>query len=73
MIRDGRDEDPDGLCEVLGELDDHADILAGRQPRNWLREADAECSWVFDQPPVSVAPTRNVIGHVQICRPPTAR
>ncbi len=72
MIRDRRDEDLDRLCEVLGELDEHAGVLAGRQPQSWLLETDAERSWVFDQAPVSVAPTRNVVGHVQIYRPPDA-
>ncbi len=47
-----------------------AGVLAGRQPRSWLQDADAERSWVFDQAPVTVAPTRNVVGHVQIYRPP---
>lgn len=69
MIRVRREEDLDRLCEVLLELDDHAGVLAGRQPRDWLQEVDAERSWVFDQAPVSVAPTRNVVGHVQIYRP----
>ncbi|MBM7807499.1 ribosomal protein S18 acetylase RimI-like enzyme [Geodermatophilus bullaregiensis] len=73
MIRGRRDEDLDRLCDVLGELDDHAGVLAGRQPRDWLQEVDAERSWVFDQAPVSVAPTRNVVGHVQIYRPLDAR
>lgn len=72
MIRERRDEDLDRLCDVLGELDDHVSVLAGRQPRDWLREIDAERSWVFDQAPVSIAPTRNVVGHVQIYRPPDA-
>lgn len=31
---------------------------------------DADVSWVFDQSPVSAAPTRNVVGHVQIYKPP---
>lgn len=72
MIRERRSEDLDRLCDVLGELDDHAGALTGRRPRDWLQEVDAERSWVFDQAPVSVAPTRNVVGHVQIYRPPAA-
>jgi ribosomal protein S18 acetylase RimI-like enzyme len=72
MTRDRRDEDVDRLCEVLGKLDDQASVLAGRQPRSWLQDADALRSWVFDQAPVTVAPTRNVVGHVQIYRPPDA-
>lgn len=74
MIRDRRDEDLARLGEILRALDgdpsgDLAGVLAGRQPRDWLLEVDAECSWVFDQAPVSVAPTRNVIAHLQIYRP----
>lgn len=68
MIRDRREEDFDRLWEVLGELDDHAGVMAARRPRDWLQEVDADRSWVFDQAPVSVAPTRNVVGHVQIYR-----
>ena len=34
------------------------------------RDADADFSWVFDQAPVRVTPTRNGIGHVQV-RPPS--
>lgn len=37
--------------------------------KTWLQEHDAEQSWVFDMAPVSVAPTKNVVGHVQICGP----
>jgi ribosomal protein S18 acetylase RimI-like enzyme len=70
MIRDRRAEDLDRLCDVLGELNDHVAVLAGRRPRDWLQEVDAERSWVFDQAPVHVAPTRNVVGHVQIYHPP---
>jgi GNAT superfamily N-acetyltransferase len=72
MIRDRRDGDLDRLCEVLGELHGHIGVLAERHPRDWLQEVDAERSWVFDQAPVSVAPTGNVVGHVQIYRPPDA-
>ncbi len=38
-------------------------------PRGWLEEHDAEQSWVFDMAPVSVAPTKNVVGHVQVYAP----
>lgn len=72
MIRDRRAEDLDRLCDVLGELREHAAVLAGRHPRAWLQEVDAELSWVFDQAPVRVVPTRNVVGHVQVYRPPRA-
>src|SRR3712207_2051629 len=73
MIRERRNEDLDRLCDVLRESKDHASVLAGRQPREWLQAVDAERSWVFDQAPVSAVPTRNVVGHVQIYRPPDAR
>ncbi|SDP97484.1 hypothetical protein SAMN04487905_1313 [Actinopolyspora xinjiangensis] len=73
MIRERSNEDLDRLCDLLGELDEHARVLGRWQPRDWLQEVDAERSWVFDQAPVSIAPTRNVVGHVQIYRPPQAR
>ncbi|SFD99121.1 hypothetical protein SAMN04487819_106138 [Actinopolyspora alba] len=73
MIRDRRNEDLDRLCDLLSELDDQAHVLGTRPPRDWLQEVDAERSWVFDQAPVSAAPTRNVVGHVQIYLPPEAR
>jgi len=66
MIRNRRDEDFDRLCDILGELDDHAGVIAERRPRGWLQEVDADRSWVFDQAPVRVTPTGNVVGHVQI-------
>lgn len=55
------------LCEIISELDDTVESL---EPLHWLQETDAEVSWVFDQAPVSAAPTRNVVGHVQIYEPP---
>lgn len=72
MIRDRSIEDLDRLCDILRELDDHAAVLAGRNPRDWLQEVVAERSWVFDQAPVHVVPTRNVVGHVQVYPPPDA-
>lgn len=39
---------------------------------DWLQAVVAERSWVFDQAPVQVSPTRNVIGHVQVYPPPDA-
>ena len=72
MIRDRRDADLDRLCAALVEVDGHAAVLAGRSPREWLLAADTELAWVFDQAPVSVAPTRNVVGHVLVRRPPDA-
>ncbi|MGB3186170.1 MAG: GNAT family N-acetyltransferase [Ornithinimicrobium sp.] len=70
MIRDRRDEDLVRLCEVMGELGNHLGSPASSERRRWLQEIDAEVSWVFDQAPVSAAPTKNVVGHVQIYRPP---
>ena len=77
MIRERRDEDLDRLCAILEAMDPASSPLSGRRPRDWLQEHDAERSWVFDMAPVRVAPTRNVVAHVQIYRPgdavPTAR
>ncbi|MCR1780941.1 GNAT family N-acetyltransferase [Nocardioides carbamazepini] len=70
MIRDRREQDLDRLCEILAARDADDGVLAGRSPRAWLSQIDAEVSWVFDQAPVSVAPTRNVVGHLQVYRPP---
>lgn len=70
MIRDRRDQDLVPLCDVIGELSDDFGSFAGVRPLQWLQEIDAEVSWVFDQAPVSAAPTRNVVGHVQIYEPP---
>lgn len=72
MMRGRRVEDLDRLCGIVSELEDHAAILAGRNPRDWLQEVLAERSWVFDQAPVHVAPTRNVVGHVQVYPSPDA-
>lgn len=58
MIRDRRPEDLDHLVRSA----------AGEVSRAWLEEVDAEVSWVFDQAPVRAAPTRRVIGHVQVHR-----
>ncbi len=67
MIRDRRDQDFVCLCEVIG---DEVGSFASLEPQQWLLEIGAEVSWVFDQAPVSAAPTRNVVGHVQIYEPP---
>lgn len=45
-------------------------FLSEKDLKEWLKEHDAERSWVFDMAPVRVAPTKNVVGHVQIY-PPT--
>ncbi|TNM39766.1 hypothetical protein FHP29_12980 [Nocardioides albidus] len=70
MIRERREQDLGRLADMLLELPDGPGVLAGRSPRTWLTEIEADLSWVFDQAPVSVAPTRNVVGHVQVYRPP---
>lgn len=73
MIRERRAEDLDRLCEVVAAAG--LGVPDAASARRWLLEVDAERSWVFDQAPVSVAPTRNVVGHVQHYRPasPVAR
>jgi hypothetical protein len=58
VIRRRRHEDVDRLVEAS----------SGEVSRAWLEEVAAEMSWVFDQAPVSAAPTRRVIGHVQVHR-----
>lgn len=69
MIRERREEDIDLLCAVLDALKPPASTFAGADFNEWLKEHDAEKSWVFDAAPVTVAPTKNVIGHVQIYKP----
>ncbi|WP_433002177.1 GNAT family N-acetyltransferase [Kribbella sp. CA-294648] len=66
MIRERLEQDIDLLCAVLERMEDPAGSLAGKDPREWLLEHDAELAWVFDQAPVSVAPTKNVVGHLEI-------
>ncbi|WGY04667.1 hypothetical protein QI633_13035 [Nocardioides sp. QY071] len=70
MIRERIEQDLDRLVAVLDSLDAGPGVLAGRSAYDWLTEVDADVSWVFDQAPVSVAPTRNVVGHVQVFVPP---
>jgi GNAT superfamily N-acetyltransferase len=69
VIRERREEDLDRLCDVLEALTPSTPFLAGTDLREWLTHVDAERSWVFDMAPMSVAPTRNVVGHVQLYRP----
>jgi GNAT superfamily N-acetyltransferase len=69
VIRERLDQDLDRLCAVLAALEPLPASLRGVDPRRWLTEHDAEVSWVFDQAPVRVAPTGNVVGHVQVYRP----
>jgi GNAT superfamily N-acetyltransferase len=69
MIRARREEDLDRLCAVLETLTHPAGFPPRTDFGEWLTEHDAEQSWVFDMAPVRVAPTRNVVGHVQVYRP----
>ena len=79
MIRERRAEDLDRLCAVLEALQYPASLVASLvacpvacpvaardELRRWLEVPEAERSWVFDQAPVTVAPTGNVAGHVQV-------
>ena len=69
MIRERREEDLDRLCAILEAPDYFSGLLSGKDPKEWLQDRDAEQSWVYDMAPVSVAPTKNVVGHVQIYSP----
>jgi GNAT superfamily N-acetyltransferase len=69
VIRERREEDLDRLCVLLEGLTPSTPSLAGTDLREWLTHVDAEQSWVFDMAPMSVAPTGNVVGHVQLYRP----
>ena len=69
MIRDRREEDVDRLARVLETVDGAPALLAGRDARAWLLEHDGVATWVYDMAPVRVAPTRNVVAHVQVHRP----
>ncbi len=69
MIREKRPEDLDRLCTIVAALELPEIVMPGRDPRAWLEMDAAEQSWVYDMAPVHVAPTKNVVGHVQIYRP----
>lgn len=69
MIRERLPEDLDRLCTIVAALELPPDVMQGRHPRAWLEMDTAEQSWVYDMAPVRVAPTRNVVGHVQIYCP----
>ncbi len=69
MIRERRPEDLEPLCTVLAALGLPTPDSTGGERAAWLTERDAELSWVFDMAPVTVAPTQNVVGHVQVYRP----
>ncbi len=66
MIRRRRAEDLAPLCALLDTM---RYPVAPLTRRGWLEEHDDEQSWVFDMAPVTVAPTKNVVGHVQIHAP----
>ena len=68
MIRPRREEDVGRLVAVLTDLAPASAVLAGRDPRDWLEEHEGEVTWVYDMAPVRVAPTRNVVAHVQVHR-----
>lgn len=69
MIRDRREQDLDRLYAILMDMKYPSGSLSADRLTRWLDEDDAEKSWVFDMAPVSVAPTKNVVGHVQIYCP----
>lgn len=69
MIRERREEDLDRLCAILETIKYPSSLLSARDLKEWLQEHDAERSWVFDMAPVTVAPTKNVVGHIQIYSP----
>ncbi|MBA2695211.1 MAG: GNAT family N-acetyltransferase [Actinobacteria bacterium] len=72
MIRERRPDDLDPLCAILAALKLGADVMPDKDPRAWLEVDAAEQSWVYDMAPVHVAPTKNVVGHVQIYCPTVA-
>ncbi|WP_256840507.1 hypothetical protein [Ornithinimicrobium faecis] len=69
MIRDRLEQDLAPLCSALEALAWPPGAGDEAARRAWLLEVSADQSWVFDAAPVSVAPTRNVQGHVQIFAP----
>jgi GNAT superfamily N-acetyltransferase len=72
VIRDRRDADLEPLCAILKALGQPAGDLSDVVLPEWLLEHHAAVSWVYDMAPVHVAPTRNVVGHVQVTAPPEA-
>jgi len=72
MIRERRDEDLDRLGQILQALGHPSSGWSAAALRGWLTEHRAEQSWVFDQAPVTVAPTKNVVSHLEIYRPDPA-
>ena len=72
MIRARREQDLDRLCATLQALGHPSSGWSAAALRGWLTEHRTEQSWVFDQAPVTVAPTSNVVGHVEIFVPVAA-
>ena len=72
MIRARREQDLEPLCVILRDLGRPAADMPEADLRGWLEEHEAEQSWVYDMAPMGVAPTRNVVGHVEIHRPSPA-
>ena len=72
MIRERLEADLDPLCRVLDELDHPAAGATTDERRQWLGGRGVELAWVFDQAPVTVVPTGNVVGHVAVGRPAPA-
>ncbi|XAS75748.1 GNAT family N-acetyltransferase [Dermatophilaceae bacterium Sec6.4] len=72
MIRERRPQDLDRLCEIAATLDIRPSSMSGKDPKAWLETDAVELSWVYDMAPVHVAPTQNLVGHVQIYRPTEA-
>lgn len=69
MIRARLDRDLAPLVAALEELSWPPGASSGEQRRAWLLQPAARRSWVFDSAPVTVTPTGNVVGHVQIAAP----
>lgn len=69
MIRERRPADLDRLRAIVAALELPANVMAGRDPSAWLEMDAAEQSWVYDMAPMHVAPTKNVVAHVQIYSP----
>lgn len=72
VIRERREEDLEPLSRVLAELAWPPGATRERDRLEWLDHPLAQCSWVFDAAPVTVTPTQNVVGHVQIFAPTPA-
>src|SRR5215208_1307072 len=66
VIRERREEDLDRLCAILMTVKYPSNVLSEKDLKEWLKEHDAEQYWVFDMAPMTVAPTKNVVGHVEM-------